>query len=460
MKQFLGVVVFVLLSGSCGAADAPGLPQASSNAIAANGPLVLPTPEQALWQDREIGMFYHFDIPIYTDDNRANSMHWPEYPLVDPNLFNPQRLDTDQWMEAAQAIGAKYTVYVAKHCSGFIAWQSDAYPYGVKQSKWRDSKGDILREYVQSCRKAGIGPGLYVSWPANAFWQVNNGKVNWGKGGDPVKLAAYAKVYERLVTEAWSNYGAFDEVWFDGGIPTEQEGGADVEPLLRKLQPQAITFHGPTSSIRWVGNEAGIAGYDCWATVHTREATGNGDPNGTIWMSAECDVPVRGNAWFWKPNSEHTLRSLDNLMNIYYCSVGRNCNLLINANIDRDGRVPALDMQRYHEFGAEIKRRFGTSLAETSGEGDKVTLKLSKPTVIDHVIAMEDIRQGERVRDFVIEGLTDGSWQELCKAKCLGHKRIAQFSPVQVSEVRLRVTESIAPPIIKKLAVYDVAGAR
>jgi len=169
-------------------------------------------------------------------------------------------------------------------------------------------------------------------------------------------------------------------------------------------------------------------------------------------------VPVRHHEWFWQPNAEHKLYSVAQLMHMYYCSVGRNCNLILNANIDRDGRVPAADLQRYREFAAEIQRRFGRSIAETSGQGEAVAIKLDRPANIDHAIVMEDIRQGERVREFVVEGLSGGQWKTLCRGQSIGHKRIDRFPPAEISAVRLRVTKSIAPPIIRRLAVFAVGS--
>jgi len=432
-------------------------PQATSEAEVANLPL--PTPQQLEWQDAEISMFYHFDLPVFTPGGRGNGMNWKQCGHLDPNLFNPAKLDTDQWLEAAKALGAKHTVLVAKHCSGFALWQTDAYPYGLKQTKWRDGKGDILQDYVASCRKAGIEPGIYVSWPANAHLGVDRGKVNFGKGGDAAKQSAYVSAYTKLITEAYGNYGPFREIWFDGSVPGIDQGGPDVAELLQRLQPKAVVFQGPTGSIRWVGNESGVAPDPCWATTNGPGDHGAGTPHGKRWMPAECDVPIRNHDWFWQPNAERKLYTLDQLMDMYYRSVGRNCNLLLNANIDRDGLVPEADMRRYREFAAEIQRRFGRAVAETKGSGETVTLSLGQPATIDHVIAMEDIRQGERVRKFVIEGQTESGWIQLSAAQCIGHKRIDRFPPVRVSAVRLRVTESVASPQIRRLAVFDVAGS-
>lgn len=400
-------------------------------------------------------MFFHFDIPVFTD---AAEGDWQKQGHLDPNIYNPAKLNTDQWMAAAQAVGAKYTVLVAKHCTGFLCWQSDLYPYGVRQSGWRTGKGDVVRDYVASCRRHGIKPGIYASVAANAYWGVDANRVNWGRGGEPERQARYARMCERLLGELWGKYGPLFEIWFDGGALPVNQGGPDLVPLVKRLQPKAMVFQGPAATIRWIGNENGVAGYPCWATVKTLNEPGNGTPDGPIWQPGECDVPVRNHDWFWHTNAEHKLYSVEQLVEMYYKSVGRNCNLLINANINRDGLVPEADLQRYREFGAEIKRRFGQSLAETKGRGETIRLTLARPSTIDHVMIMEEIMQGERVRKYVVEGLVENQWRELCQGQSIGHKRIQQFEPTQVSAVRLRCLQSAAEPFIRKLAVFNVAG--
>ena len=416
-----------------------------------NTTLPKPAAAQLAWQDMEMGMFFHFDIATYAPDWDFRS--WKNLP--DPNVYNPADLDTDQWMEAAKAMGAKYAVFVAKHCSGFLQWQSDVYPYGVKQSKWRNGRGDVVGDFVESCRKYGLKPGIYASVTANGYWEVDNpGLVNRGKGDDANKQAEYARLCEQMLTELWSRYGELTEVWFDGGALPPEEGGPDMVPIFQKLQPNAIVFQGPVASIRWIGNESGVAGYPCWATVPDLETTDGGDPDGKIWLPAECDVPIRNHEWFWRPDDDHKVYSIDELMNMYYRSVGRNCNLLVNANPAPNGLIPDADFQRYVEFGGEIRRRFGGPLAETSGEGNVVELALDRPTRIQHVSIMEDIAHGERVREYVIEGLVSGTWRKLCEGLSIGHKRIEKLAPIEVSGIRLRCTKSAAAPRIRKLAVY------
>ena len=419
-----------------------------------------PTPEQAAWQDLEMGLFFHFDIPIFTEGGEGD---WPHQGHLDPNIYNPTKLNTDQWLEAAKAMGANYTVFVAKHCTGFLSWQSDLYPYGVKQSKWRDGKGDVVRDYVDSCGKYDIKPGLYCSVSANAYMNVNNpGLVNFGKGGDEKKQAEYVRICEQMVTELWGNYGPLTYVWFDGGALPPDKGGPNLVPILRRLQPHAVAFQGPpdtpAGNTRWPGNEGGVTVYPNWSTVRKSGDEGAGDPTGTIWQPPECDAPLRKHDWFWHPNAEHKIRSVGELVEMYYQSVGRSGNLILNGNIDRDGLVPEADLMRLQEFGDEIRRRFGKSLAETSGKGDVVELplKVKRPLVIDNIVIMEQITEGERIREYVVEGMIGGEWKEICKGQSVGHKRIERFDPVAVTGVRLRCTKVIAEPLIRKLAVYRV----
>jgi alpha-L-fucosidase len=414
-----------------------------------------PTHEQAAWQDMEVGMFIHYDIPVF----KAGWNHRQYDQRPDASIFNPRKLDTDQWMRAAKALGARYAVFVAKHGSGFMCWQSDLYPYGMKQSPYMEGKGDIVRDFVRSCRKAGVRPGIYAHMGCNGYLEVDNpGLVNRGNGGDPEKQARYARICEGMLDELWGRYGPLAEIWFDGGVLDPAKGGPDMLPILRRLQPKAIVFQGPAASIRWIGNEDGVAPYPCWAaTPDTRDYSGPGVPDGARWLPGECDVPVRRGVWLWEPNTEDRLLSVDELMSLYERSVGRNCNLLLNANPDPDGLIPAPDMKRYEEFGAEIRRRYGKSVAETQGRGDALTLSMPHPRRIDAVIVQEQITEGERVRSYVLEVWADGAWREICRGESIGHKRIQRFDPVTTDRVRLRVLDSAAEPLIRRLAVFDTA---
>ena len=360
-----------------------------------------PTAAQLEWQDLELGMFYHFDIPVYQPGWDWRS--WRDLPP--PEAYRPDALDTDQWLEAAIALGARYAVFVAKHCSGFLQWQSDLYPYGVRQSPWRGGRGDVVADFVESCHKVGIKPGVYASVTANAYLEVDNpGLVNGGRGGDAAAQDRYRATCEQMLEELWGRYGPLYEVWFDGGALPPSDGGPDLVPILQRLQPDAAVFQGPAATIRWIGNERGLAPYPCWATVpdpvdgDEADYNGPGDPEGSRWLPGECDVPVRNHEWFWTPDGEGKLYGVEELVGMYYQSVGHNCNLLLNANPGPDGLVPQADFQRYVELGREIRRRFDTPLASTVGTGPVVQLDLPRPSRVDHVSICEDIAAGERIR--------------------------------------------------------------
>ena len=257
---------------------------------------------QLEWQDMEVGLFIHFNMETYAPD--WNYRSFKDYP--DPNLFNPVSLDTDQWMHAAKAIGAKYAVLVAKHCSGFCIWPTDQYEYSVKQSKWQDGRGDVVADFVRSCSKYGIKPGLYVSYWTNSFLKVDRGEVI----SKPEEQQRYNDIFLELLRELLGNYGELAEIWFDGGI---SEKGPDIGPLLRELQPNAAVFQGGEySTIRWVGNEDGVAPYPFWNAVPRDQlplyAAGlvwegaspraHTDGIGEVWSPGECDTTMRSHHWF------------------------------------------------------------------------------------------------------------------------------------------------------------------
>ncbi len=416
-----------------------------------------PLPQQLAWQNCELGMFFTFDISVFKPGWDWRS--WKDMPQ--PNDYNPTKLDTDQWLEAAKAMGAKYAVFVAKHCSGFLQWQSDAYPYGLKQSSWRGGKGDVVRDFINSCNKYGIKPGIYASATANGFWEVSDpGLVNRGRGGDKKRQAEYARACERMLTELWSRYGELFHIWFDGGALPPKDGGPDMLPLLKKYQPQANVFQGPAATVRWIGNEAGVAAYPCWNTVVHRSDSGSGDPAGKLWLPGECDVPLPGHDWFWEPHQNMKIEPLAQLMDMYYRSVGHGCNLLLNATPNADGLIPEPNMKHYADFGREIRRRFDKPLASTQGEGAVVELTLPKPAKIDHVLIMEDVAQGQRVRKYELEGLVGGDhWQKIGEGVSVGHKRIQKIPAVEVAKVRFRATASVATPKIHRLEAFCVETA-
>lgn len=427
--------------------------------------IIVPNTIQQEWAEAEIGVLIHFDMPVF--DDAYDFRVWGTHP--DASVFNPSDLNTDQWLETASKLGAKYAVLVAKHCSGFSLWPTEAHDYSVKNSPWKDGKGDVVADFIASCKKYNIKPGIYASTTANGYLYVDNpGLV---QPGSPVTQKEYNRIVTQQLTELWSNYGELFEIWFDGGVLSPHEGGADVLSLVQQLQPNAIAFQGPyghKNLIRWVGNEEGTAPYPCWATADsTTNADGtkvisdlNGNAQAPFWCPGESDFTLRYNSsyqggWFWHADQDSLMFNVDELMHKYVTSVGRNTNMLLGIVIDDRGLVPDADVARITAFGQAIREQYGAPQAETSGTGYQVTLELNEPTEIDRVVIQEDISQGERVLNYVLEGFTsDGTWITLAEGSNIGHKHIDVFDPVLISKIRMNARQAKAQPIIRQLAAF------
>jgi len=406
--------------------------------------LALPSPEQGAWHDLELGMFIHF-APNTWQDQEYDDLSTPL------SKINPAQLDTDQWVRVAEAMGARYIIFVAKHVGGFCWWQTESTDYSVKNIPWHGGKGDVMAMLAESCRRQGMKLGVYIS-PADG----KHGAEGGGRCKTPAEQTRYNAVYRQQLTELLSRYGPLVEVWFDGSCII------DVGDILKKYVPKAMVFQGPQATIRWAGNEDGIAPYPAWNSLPLAAAksgvatAAESRADGDAWMPLECDARFR-NTWFWNTKNAGTLKSVDKLMDMYYKSVGHGAVLLLNHTPDPTGRIPEADAKRAAEFGAEVERRFGKCIAETSGQSDIVELDLGKPQVVDHIITMEDIRQGERIRSYSIEALIEGAWKEASKGTAVGHKKIDRMSPVNTVKIRIRILSSAASPVIRKLAAYGPA---
>ncbi len=425
--------------------------------------LALPSADQRAWQDLEIGMFVHIS-PGTWQNAESDTLKTPL------SQINPAKLDTDQWARTALSFGAKYIVFVAKHQGGFCMWQTQTTDYSIRNTPYKDGKGDVLAEVAASCRKFGLKLGAYVC-PRDDHFGAKTG----GICATPELQEKYNAMYREQWTEVLSRYGPLVEVWFDGSSATP------VGDLLSKYQPHAMVFQGPQATIRWVGNEDGFAPNPLWngidrATAKTGTSTSlNSDPDGDTWLPSEVDVSIRRPHWFWGTQPNNKVLTAAQLLSIYYNSVGRGAQLLLNIPPNTDGLLADEDVAAAKTLGDEIKRRFATPIAHTSGNGAAITLKLSKPTQIDTVILAEDIAKGERVRAFKIEGHMTGvaldqlsntpnspapsainSWQTLAEGISIGHKRILPLtSAATVSALRLTVTKYAALPSIRTFAVYN-----
>jgi alpha-L-fucosidase len=409
----------------------------------------LPSPQQVQWQNMERTMFVHFAPNTWQGtelDDRSTPL----------SRLNPEKLDVNQWIDAAESFGAKMIIFVAKHVGGFCMWQTESTEYSIKNTPYKNGKGDILDELAKACFNRGMRLGVYI-YPGDDTWGAYLG--GGGKTKDPARQEGYNKVLRMQWEEVLSRYGnQIHEIWYDGGLVVP------LEDIVKKYAPNAIVFQGPFANIRWVGNEQGIAPYPAWNSVKAKDAktgiaTGeHGDPDGDVWMPLEVDVTLKDHNWFWSPGNYKNLRSLNQLMDIYYTSVGRGGLLLLNAAPDTTGLIPQEDMKLYKQFGDEINRRFGKCIASTSGNGESLDLNLEKITKVDHVVIQEDIVFGERVREYTVEGQTDEKWIELAKGSSIGYKRIERFDAVEVSAVRVRFTKFSNPPVIKNMAVYFVGN--
>lgn len=425
----------------------------------------LPTGPQLAWADKEIGVIIHLDIPIFLPDSFDYDR---KETLPALSVFHPSKLNTDQWIRAASEAGAKYAILVAKHSSGFSLWPTRQYDYHIGHTLWKDGHGDVVADFIRSCKKYGVSPGIYCSTGFNTYLGVHNNDLH-----SPDSMRAYNKIVLGQLTELWTQYGKLFEIWFDGGVLATSKGGISDEAaaLVKRYQPQAILFQGPSSCdnlIRWVGNESGKAPYPLWSRADAVTASNgvveikdlHGDPNGAIWCTAESDFPNRqksawGGGWFWKAGEEDKVLSANELFQLYYSTVGNNSNMLIGMAIDTSGSFPAADEARFAGFGRMVRERFGKAVGATSGAGNEVELQFAAPVKVNHIVLMEDQSKGENVRSYVVEALVDDRWQEIAMGISIGHKRIQRIPEVEAARFRLRVIDAAQTPAIRRFALYD-----
>lgn len=438
--------------------------------------LPIPKPAQLTWQNAELTAVFHYDLHVF-DGKKYVQAYNRITPIPDVNIFQPDQLDTDQWIRSVKAMGAKIAILTATHETGFALYQSDVNPYCMKALKWKDGKGDIVRDFVTSCRKYGILPGIYIGIRWNSFLGIHDFLTpNDGSPFQKNCQAFYNKMCEGMTEELMSRYGDLAIVWYDGGGHGPELGGADILPIVEKYQKNIIFYHNSQrADICWGGSESGTVAYPCWGNFpypysHSKNQQQifkdnyrllrGGDSNGEYYMPAMSDAPLRGyngrHEWFWEPNDEEHIFPLKHLMSMYYKSVGHNSTLILGVTPDDRGLVPDADVKRLKEFGNEIHRRFDQPIASTQGQGKRITLKLPASTSINTIVLSEDIRQGERVRNYRVEGKVNGKWQTLCSGQCIGHKRIEEIAPVNVSALRWIATESVDTPLINRFSAYFI----
>lgn len=409
-------------------------------------PPATPTPAQLAWLDLEVGMFVHFAPNTWQDrENDDRSI---------PAASLPFSADATQWADAAVALGARYVVMVAKHVGGFCLWQTHSSDYSVRNTPWKEGRGDVMADLAEACAARGLKLGVYLSPRDDHF-----GAGLAGRCATPEKQAAYNRAARTQLTELLTRYGPMVEVWFDGGSVVP------VGDLLAAHAKGAMVFQGPHATIRWVGNEDGFAPDAVWNSLaHADARTGvataiHGDAHGSAWMPLEVDVSMRRPNWFWSTTNATRLLSLEQLMDIYYRSVGRGTQLLLNMMPDRSGRIPLSDVARGREFGNEVRRRFGTPVGSATGGGELVTLTLRGRQRVDHVILQEDLRQGQRVLRYRLEGHDAGGWRKLGDGTTVGRQRIHPVEPAEYDALRVSFPGALDPGVLLRRFSAHGAGA-
>ncbi len=437
----------------------------------------VPNHRQLAWQEAELGALICYELHVF-QEKRYRQHEVRINPVPDYQIFNPENLDTDQWVKAVKDAGFTFALITATHETGFAIFQSEVNPYSMKALNFQDGKGDIVRDFVNSCRKYGIKPGIYIGIRWNSFLGVHDFQVQGEGSFRENRQQWYKQMAEGMVKELCTNYGELFEIWFDGGADHPDHGAPDVLPIVQQYQPNALFYHNrQLAEARWGGSESGTVSYPCWATfpywstgagesaqkeirVNNFHLLKTGDPDGKYWMPAMSDAPLRGyngrHEWFWEPGDEEHIFPVENLMDMYYKSVGRNSTLIMGLTPDRSGLLPEPDVKRIKEWGDEIRRRFETPIATVSGKGNVHTINLKGRQPVNHVIIQENIKNGERIRKYKVEGRVNGRWITLCEGESVGHKRIEQFGDVTVTRLRLTIEQSIAEPDIKVFSAYYV----
>lgn len=441
-----------------------------------------PSPAQIEWQKMEYYMFIHFGPNTFTDVEWGNGEE-------DPKVFAPTDLDCGQWATIARRAGMKGIVITAKHHDGFCLWPSAYSTHTIRESGLDGGKRDILKELSKACRKEGLKFGVYIS-----PWDQNHPSY-----GTP----EYNSVFAATLAEVHSQYGPMFEQWFDGATSEQTKGFKYDWPLFNRtvysISPNAIIFSDVGPGCRWMGNERGVASETNWSLLDPEgfepgsnapcgDTLASGNKYGKHWIPAEVDVSIRP-GWFYSPSTDSLIKSADKLMDIYYTSVGRNANLILNVPPDRRGRINPADSARLMEFRQAREKAFDTDYAKRSNcvspdvRGGKArfaaanivdgkyksywttddnitssyfTVSFRLPRNISMVVLQEYIALGQRVEEFSIEyrSSEEMPWIEIGRGTTIGNKRIIRFPEVEASAVRVNILKSRACPVINNAEIY------
>ena len=454
-------VLFVLLSA---------LALKGQAQVAPCGPL--PNANQLRWQEMEMYAFIHYSLNTYTDQE------WG-FGNEDPKLFNPSSLDCRQWARVCKQAGMRGIIFTAKHHCGFCMWPSAYTEYSVKNSPWKDGKGDVVRELAEACREEGLEFAVYLS--------------PWDRNHPEYGRPAYITYFRNQLRELLTNYGDIFEVWFDGANGGDGwYGGAnetrkidrttyykwpETYKMIRELQPKCLIWNDGSDrgDLRWVGTEAGNVGETNWSLLYhdgdvPYQILHYGVEDGDVWCPGETNTSIRP-GWFYHEAENEHVKSLSKLMDTYYKSVGRNSTLLLNFPIAPNGRIHPNDSLRGIAFAKMIDTVFKENLIENGKlkvEKDEklqssiFNIQWEKPVAFNRFLAEEDIAQGQRVRKFSLEAEVGGEWKPLKDAlvdegdglTTIGHRRIICFPTVKATKLRFTILDTKCEPIIKRLGVF------
>ena len=444
---------------------------------------IIPTADQVNWQKLEYYMFIHFGPNTFTDVEWGNGKE-------DPKVFNPTDVDCRQWAATAKAAGMQGIIITAKHHDGFCLWPSKYSTHTVRESPWKGGKGDILRELSDACREYDLKFGVYLS----------PGDQNHPAYG----TSEYNRIFANTLNEVLSGYGEVFEQWFDGANGEGHGGKKQVydwnmfHEVVYRNQPHAIIFSDIGPGCRWMGNESGVAGETNWSTLNVKgfgpgrdappsPVLNTGVQGGEAWVPAETDVSIRP-GWFYSPSTDDKVKSVEKLMDIYYTSVGRNSNLLLNIPPDRRGRIHQTDSLRLMEFRKTREEVFDENLiygavikaSNTRGNSPEyatmnisdhdydtywttddnelapyIEIDLKKEKTFNRLLLQEYILLGQRVFSVNVKYWNQKSkeWVSLVEATTIGYKRILRFPAVTVQKLRIGF-EALACPVISTVGIY------
>jgi alpha-L-fucosidase len=406
-------------------------------------------------------------VIIHFSTNTFLNREWGDG-TASPAVFNPTQFDPDQWMRAIRDAGAKYVVLVAKHHDGFCLWPTHQTDYSVRSSPWEGGKGDVVGDAARAARKYGLRFGVYLS-----PWDRHEPKYK--------DSAAYDDYYNSELEELVTSYGDLVEFWLDGaGSAGHVYNFKRIIETLRTYQPNTVVFADTAlfeyGDARWVGNEDGVVPYENWNVI---------DRHGYLrWRPVEADTPLRKQHWFWHPNDETSLKSLDELLETYDQTVGRGAQLMLGLAPDNRGLLPDADVKRLEEFGEALRRRAQNNLAlnhrptdaesEAALDGNpdtfwsapqgsnRATLEVDfdEPVTFDHALTMEWLNDGQRVEKYAIEvwDPKSGRWRGVASGQAIGHEKIDSFDAVAATRVRLNILSSTAAARIREFQLYRWGG--